>query len=203
MFDKNRPVGIESIKSYKEKIESGFMEKYLSGANILEIGFAGYNPGRIVVPITDTAIGIDQGYPGYDGLHLPFDDNSQDAVYTSHTLEHLPDPIAALEEWFRVLKIGGFLIIIVPHWLLYEKKKELPSRFAGAGHFRFYLPSTLLMDIQDAIPLGEWRLRHMIDNDLNFDYTLPNTTHSEGCYEIECVIEKIADPAYISQMMNR
>ena len=203
MFDKNRPVGIESIKSYKEKIESGFMQKYLSGKNILEIGFAGYNPGREVVPITEHAIGIDQGYPGYDGVHLPFPDGSQDAVYSSHCLEHIPDWQTTLEEWFRVLKVGGFLVIVVPHWLLYEKKKDLPSRFAGSGHFRYYLPSTLLAEVQDALPLGEWRLRHMCDNDLNFDYSISDVVHSEGCYEIECVIEKIADPAYIQQMMNR
>jgi SAM-dependent methyltransferase len=203
MFDKDRQVGTESLKSYKQKIESGFLEKYLSGDNILELGFAGYNTPRDVVPIVEKAIGIDQGYPGYDGIHLPFPDESQDAVYSSHVLEHIPDWETALQEWFRVLKIGGYMIIVVPHWLLYEKKKDLPSRFAGSGHFRYYLPSTLLTEIQEALPLGEWRLRHMLDNDQGFDYSLPDIQHSEGCYEIECVIERIADPAYISQMMNR
>jgi SAM-dependent methyltransferase len=203
MFDKNRQVGIESIKSYAQKIDNGFLEKYLSGNNILEIGYQGYNAGREVVPIVENAIGIDQGYPGYDGLHLPFEDASQEAVYSSHVLEHIPYWEQALQEWFRVLKVGGFMVIVVPHWLLYEKKKDLPSRFAGAGHFRYYLPSTLLAEVQEALPLGEWRLRHMCDNDAGFDYSLPDTTHSEGCYEIECVIEKIADPAYITQMMNR
>lgn len=203
MFDKNRPVGIESIKSYTDKIDNGFLEKYLNGENILEIGYQGYNAGRKVIPIVEKAIGIDHGYPEYDGIHLPFPDESQDAVYTSHVLEHIPDWELALQEWFRVLKIGGFLIIVVPHWLLYEKKKELPSRFAGSGHFRYYLPSTLLAEIQEALPLGEWRLRHMCDNDKSFDYNLPDITHSEGCYEIECVIEKIPDYPYITQMMNR
>ncbi len=203
MFDKNRQVGIESIKSYADKVENGFLDKYLSGQNILEIGFAGYNPGRPVVPIVENAIGIDQGYPNYDGIHLPFPDESQDAVYSSHVLEHIPNWELALQEWFRVLRVGGFMIIVVPHWLLYEKKKDLPSRFAGSGHFRYYLPSTLLAEIQEALPLGEWRLRHMCDNDAGFDYTLPDYVHSEGCYEIECVIEKIADHPYITQMMDR
>lgn len=203
MFDKDRPVGIESIKSYADKVDNGFLEKYLSGENILEIGYQGYNAGRKVVPIVEKAIGLDWGYPGYDGIHLPFPDESQDAVYTSHVLEHIPNWEVALQEWFRVLKIGGFLIIVVPHWLLYEKKKDLPSRFAGSGHFRYYLPSTLLAEIQEALPLGEWRLRHMCDNDKDFNYNLPDITHSEGCYEIECVIEKIPDHPYITQMMSR
>lgn len=203
MFDKNRPVGIESIKSYADKVDNGFLEKYLNGEHILEIGYQGYNAGRKVVPIVEKAIGVDWGYPEYDGIHLPFPNESQDAVYTSHVLEHIPNWEVALQEWFRVLKIGGFLIIVVPHWLLYEKKKDLPSRFAGSGHFRYYLPSTLLAEIQEALPLGEWRLRYMCDNDRGFDYNLPDITHSEGCYEIECVIEKIPDYPYITQMMNR
>ena len=203
MFDKNRPVGIESIKSYAQKVDNGFLEKYLSGKNILEIGYQGYNANRKVVPIVENATGIDTDYPGYDGIHLPFADESQDAVYSSHVLEHIPDWGAALQDWFRVLKIGGYMVIVVPHWLLYEKKKDLPSQFAGWGHRRYYLPCTLLTELQDALPLGEWRLRYMCDNDTGFDYTLPDRTHSEGCYEIECVIEKIADAPYLTQMMNR
>lgn len=203
LFDEHRQVGIESIKSYSQKVKNGFLEKYLSGKNILEIGFRGYNAGREVVPIVEHAIGIDQGYPNYDGLHLPFPNESQDAIYSSHVLEHIPYWEQVLQEWFRVLKIGGYMIIVVPHWLLYEKKKDLPSRFAGSGHFRYYLPSTLLAEIQDALPLGEWRLRHMCDNDLNFDYSLSDIEHSQGCYEIECVIEKIPDYPYITSMMNR
>lgn len=203
MFDPERHVGVESRKSYKEKIKTGFLKNYLSGKNILEIGYAGFYNDPNVVPIVENAIGIDVKYPGYDGLHLPFPDESQDAVYSSHVLEHIPNWQVALQEWFRVLKIGGYMIIVVPHWLLYEKKKDLPSRFAGIGHFRYYLPSTLLAELQDALPLGEWRLRYMCDNDLNFNYKLSDLEHSQGCYEIDCVIEKIPDYPYITSMMNR
>jgi len=113
MFDKNRPVGIESIKSYAQKVDNGFLEKYLSGKNILEIGYQGYNANRKVVPIVENATGIDTDYPGYDGIHLPFADESQDAVYSSHVLEHIPDWGAALQDWFRVLKIGGYMVNFV------------------------------------------------------------------------------------------
>src|SRR5436305_812127 len=59
--------------------------------------------------------GVDVDYPGYDGIHLPFPDESQDAVYNSHCLEHIANYHDALLEWYRVLKIGGYLIIVVPH----------------------------------------------------------------------------------------
>lgn len=38
-----------------------------------------------------------------------------DVVYSRHVLEHLPDPMSALVESFRVLKKGGLLFIEVPN----------------------------------------------------------------------------------------
>jgi len=198
MFNRNRKVSGESFKSYRSRIDSGFMHRYLSGAHILEIGGTGDGAG---VTITDNAINIDFGYPGYDGIHLPFEDCSQDAVYNSHCLEHIDDYKAALREWFRVLKVWGYLVIIVPHQLLYEKKVHLPSRFAPS-HKRFYLPSLLLNEIQISLPVSEWRLRHMRENDDDFDYQIPPNVHSTGAYEIECVIQKIPPYSYLPQLLS-
>jgi len=47
---------------------------------------------------------------------LPFEDKSIDEINCSHTLEHLEDPISTLEEFHRVLKTGGILKIILPHF---------------------------------------------------------------------------------------
>jgi SAM-dependent methyltransferase len=38
-----------------------------------------------------------------------------DFVVSSHTLEHVANPLRALEEWLRVLKDDGLLLIVVPH----------------------------------------------------------------------------------------
>ncbi len=45
---------------------------------------------------------------------LEFQDESLDAVLCKHSLEHSFSPIGALYEFFRVLKPGGFLFIVVP-----------------------------------------------------------------------------------------
>jgi SAM-dependent methyltransferase len=198
-FVRNRLVSGESLKSHRSRIDSGFMHRYLNGDQILEIGGTGDGKG---VPITDSAINIDLGYPGYDGRTLPFADGSQDAVYTSHCLEHIDDFRNVLQDWFRVLKVGGYLIVIVPHQLLCEKKVTQPSRFAGHQHKRFYLPSTLLNEIQTSLPLTEWRLRHMRENDDDFDYDIPPHIHSIGSYEIECVIQKIPQYKYLNEMLS-
>jgi ubiquinone/menaquinone biosynthesis C-methylase UbiE len=49
---------------------------------------------------------------------LPFEDNSVDAIWASHILEHLPvtEIPVALAEWFRVLKPHARAIIRVPNF---------------------------------------------------------------------------------------
>src|SRR6267142_2116447 len=114
-----RNVGGESRKTYQEKLDSGFFEKYMSGIG-LDVGYAGYELN--VVPILPGAIGIEKEYPGYDGVHLPFEDNSQDYVYSSHCLEHISNFQQIIREWFRVIKLGGYIITVVHDRDIYEKK---------------------------------------------------------------------------------
>ena len=49
-----------------------------------------------------------------DARALPLADDTLDYLCSSHVLEHLPDPIAALLEWHRVLRPGGWLYLVVP-----------------------------------------------------------------------------------------
>lgn len=42
-------------------------------------------------------------------------DETYDAVISSHTLEHLANPLKALHEWKRVSKPQSLLLVIVPH----------------------------------------------------------------------------------------
>ncbi len=49
-----------------------------------------------------------------DITSIPVKDNSFDAVMCTEVFEHLPEPIAALQEFKRVLKKEGYLIITAP-----------------------------------------------------------------------------------------
>ena len=49
-----------------------------------------------------------------DACHVPFRNNSLDYVVTSHVLEHVANPVAALLEWHRVLKNNGLIYMVVP-----------------------------------------------------------------------------------------
>src|SRR5579885_333894 len=188
-----RHLGPESARNFARREREGFFEKYLSGNAILDIGYRGADPDS--EPITENAIGIELDYPGYDGKTLPFPDASQDAVFASHVLEHIEDWQGALRDWYRVLKVAGYLVIAVPHRDLYERKAELPSRFNG-DHKRFYTPGSLLSEIEQALPVGGYRIRSLRDIDEGFDYSIPPERHAAGCYEIELVLEKIAIPEY-------
>ncbi len=44
---------------------------------------------------------------------LPFHDHALDYVVAGHVLEHAGDPAAALAEWYRVVRPGGFVCMIV------------------------------------------------------------------------------------------
>jgi SAM-dependent methyltransferase len=57
---------------------------------------------------------------------LPFDDESVDEIYTSHVFEHIPinEIYGVVEEWKRVLKPNGDLILRLPN-LEYEVKMWL------------------------------------------------------------------------------
>ena len=184
----------ETEKSHDRRINENFYNLYLKGRG-LDIGFRG-NASQNIAPIMNS-IGIDFGYKGYDGIYLPFDDMTMDFVYASHCMEHIIDKnlILCLQEWFRVLKINGFLIITVPHQYLYEKKLNLPSKY-NPDHKRFYTPGKLLYIIENILIPNTYRIIYVKDCDYQFDYNIPPEQHSCGEYQVECVIQKIMKPKW-------
>ena len=49
-----------------------------------------------------------------DACELPFHNDSLRYVATSHVLEHVANPLAALREWHRVLRHGGIIYMVLP-----------------------------------------------------------------------------------------
>ena len=96
---------------------------------------------------------------------------------------------------FSKLALGGFLVVIVPHQFLYERKLRLPS-LRNPLHRRFYTPGTLLADIEEAIDPCEYRLRFLGENDEGYDYRARLASEPVGGQEIVVALEKIAPPAW-------
>ena len=124
------------------------------------------------------------------------DDETYDFVYSSHTLEHMPDPATALVNWWRVVKPCGFLILYIPHRDLYEKKSTLPSNW-NLGHRTFFLPERdEPPDTVGILPLISKTLSDFIlvySKVCSEGHTISDPDiHSDGEYSIEIVLQKAA-----------
>ena len=57
-------------------------------------------------------------------------DEHYDLVHSSHCWEHLKEPWIAIDNWTRICKPNGHLVLVVPDFLQYEQG-FWPSRFNG------------------------------------------------------------------------
>lgn len=77
-----------------------------------------------------------------DATRLDFiEDATLDFVFSSHLLEHIEDTGKALTEWFRVLKVGGFMVLYLPHADLYPRIGQPGS---NPDHKHDFLPQDVL-----------------------------------------------------------
>lgn len=61
-----------------------------------------------------------------DATKLPVKTGNFNYLISAHCLEHCPNTLEVLEEWNRVLKIGGIFILILPHGQrTFDKGREL------------------------------------------------------------------------------
>lgn len=72
----------------------------------------------------------------------PIEDGSVDIVTIHHVLEHLREPIAALEAFYRWTRPGALLYVSVPN--IYRPHRSPMSRFHFAHLYNFW-PKTLVM----------------------------------------------------------
>lgn len=129
-FRKNKktPQPVEPVEMFKWS-ESELAHKFLDGLNGCEIGASPENPFNIRsaaycnidIPVQDRESHNAYFHDGFavniiaDGADLPFKNDTMDYVLASHVIEHFFDPIAAIEEWLRVIRPGGYVFMVVPH----------------------------------------------------------------------------------------
>lgn len=108
--------------------DSKFVTKYLRGLRGIEIGASAHNRYYLDAINVDRFASMDTPYKREEhrlalhkakvdvvspGDELPFEDSSYDFVFSSHVVEHFPDPIKALKEWLRVAR--RYVVVVVPH----------------------------------------------------------------------------------------
>jgi ADP-heptose:LPS heptosyltransferase/predicted SAM-dependent methyltransferase len=115
---------------------------YMAG-RLLDVGCGPYK-------VFPCAIGCDSGKAwgkGYsdvvaDGAKLDlFASQSVDCLFSSHLLEHIVDYKAALREWGRVVKTGGYICLYLPHKSFYPNKGQFG---ANPDHAHDFMPEDII-----------------------------------------------------------
>jgi len=121
-------VRVDLLVSILRRRDSKFVSGYLKGLKGIEIGASAHNRyfldainvdrwGTSDTPykreersLVLRAAKVDVVAPGDE---LPFADDSYDFVFSSHVIEHFPDPLRALYEWARVAR--RYVVVVAPH----------------------------------------------------------------------------------------
>lgn len=133
---------IEQFRSYNSETERyREITVPLCAGNVVDVGSGG-------TPVVPHAIQIELPVEEYAYYHsgdarkqpascyrchatdLPFKDGTIDTLYSSHLLEDFLDWRPCLQEWTRVLKVGGKLIVLMPDkelWAAELKRGRIPN----------------------------------------------------------------------------
>lgn len=102
----------ETSKTNKYRTEN-FFQKYLNG-NVIDIGCGDD-------PISAKAEPFDTQHGDANRIDKLRPNNYYETVYSSHCLEHMKNVELAILSWWKLVKIGGHLIFVVPDENLYEQ----------------------------------------------------------------------------------
>lgn len=149
-FQARRDMVFRLIQDLRLPNDAPILEIGCSGGPLLHrLREAGYNNlTGIDVSEAGIAVAEQRGIPNVscmDGANLTFPDNSFDLVIASDVLEHIENEAKALQEWKRVLRPGGQLLVFVPAFqFLWSKHDEVNQ------HFRRYSAAQLVSTINNA-----------------------------------------------------
>ena len=179
----------ETAKAYERRVREGWFHRHIADPGI--------DIGCQRDPLNHTFRRWDVIFGDGDAQRMEgVPDGTFATVYSSHVLEHLDDPVEAIRNWWRILRPGGKLIIVVPHRDLYEGKTELPSRW-NHEHKSFWLPA--MSDpphTRSLIGVIEEATLHDAENcavDVRVcdaGWSMEPGKHAAGEYSIEAIVTK-------------
>jgi len=128
---------VEQVRMAELRSALGWLSK---GTKILEIGAGTGWQARTLseqghqveaVDLSDSNYAHERVWPirNYDGVNLPFQDDSFDVVFSSNVLEHVEHLTDLLRDMRRVVRPGGHLVHVVPSatWRLWTTITHYPD----------------------------------------------------------------------------
>lgn len=98
-------------------------------------------------------------------LSSTFENDSVDSIFSSHLLEHIDDYASALRSWWGCLKVGGYLVLYLPHKKFYPNVGQ-PG--ANPDHKHDFEPLDIISAMRE---LGGWDLVEREDRDGGMEYS--------------------------------
>lgn len=138
-------------------------KKYCSHLNYTSQDFGNYKPEEL-----DNGLQMEKWDYGKldiicDITNIPVEDASFDAILCTEVFEHIPEPIAAIAEFSRILKPGGTLIVTAPFCSMTH---FAPYHFYSGFNKYFY---------ETIYPKHGFNIVQMTPNGNYFDYMLQET----------------------------
>lgn len=190
MFGHGVEVGALSrpaILPYSKSIKFADIEDPInSKLNLESLGYFGYHGDKFVK--IDYHI-LKDNFPFYKLL----EDSKLDFVFSSHSLEHAPNPIASLLDYLRVVKPGGVIHTVIPNksktYDMNRKTTEsaLLIRKFKEGNFTFEKSEIIdaISSSQNAVYSG-WSVDR-----ISREHIINSGLHHVYIYDIQNIIEII------------
>ena len=158
--------GLSFFSFFKEHMDYPFAYfKHLQKGRLLELGVGSGDTLKLFSNWGWQVEGLDfdteavkyatsQGLKVYAGdiFSQNFVSGSFDAVFSSHVLEHVPDPVALMQESLRVLKPGGIFVAVTPN-ASSKLHRVFKSNWRGLEpprHLNIFTPEALLIAAKNA-----------------------------------------------------
>jgi SAM-dependent methyltransferase len=129
-------MGGQTLARNHRSANKDFVNKYLEGSGI-DVGGGGDSITKSKDIFTNMVEVRNWEKKDGDGMLLEgVADNTYDFLHSSHSLEHMVDVDISLKNWIRVVKPGGYLVIIVPDFDMYERG-VWPSKYNSDHKWAF------------------------------------------------------------------
>ena len=152
-------MAFECRKAMLRRLHQPLFHRILRGA-VLDVGAGEDSIGKYKHFFPAIASVRDWNHSDGDGTDLEgIAPQTFHVVHSSHSLEHMRDPLTALRRWGEVTQIGGHVVVLVPDYIMYEHSKW-PSE---NGEHNACFISDLALTRMDTVPGCIWDTALLMD----------------------------------------